>query len=129
MEVTKNAATIRTVLTQPSNNTTTWIGHLQSDPISHLAGQTFISPENGKLDNIQIYSSLVQYPGELTLTLHEFDTNSKSWTSAFADSSFTVSKTDRDKWLTFRFDSPELIKDKSYGFRLHSYDALIGIGE
>ena len=129
MEKTKNAGVLRTILSQPSNNTTTWIGHLRSDPISHQAGQTFISPEDGILESIMVYSSLVQYPGKLTLTLHEFDTESKNWTNAFADASCLISKNDRDKWLTFHFDHAILQKGKSYGFRLQSYDAMIGIGE
>jgi hypothetical protein len=129
METTKNAGIIRTILSQPANNTTTWIGHLQSDPVSHLAGQTFISPEDGMLESIQVYSSLVQYPGKLTLTLHEFDDDSKNWTHAFAESSFIVSKNDKEKWLTFHFDFAELTKNQTYGFRLQSPDAMIGIGE
>lgn len=79
METMKHAGLSRPVLTQPQTNTTLWIGHLQTELTDHFGGQTFRCPSEGILDNIQLYSSAVQYPGEISLTLHEFDNNTKSW--------------------------------------------------
>jgi len=127
METTKHAG--RPVITQTKNNTTLWIGHLQSDPVDHFAGQTFKCPSDGLLDNIQVFSSIVQSPGEMQLTLHEFDTKTKTWGSALADSNVVVQKGDDAKWIAFELQPVALHKDATYGFRLQSSNALIGIGE
>ena len=129
METVKNGSQSRAVLTQTKNNTTLWIGHLQNDMADHLAGQTFICPSDGELDNIQVYSSFVQRPGTITLTLHEFDTHSKTWKNAFASSAVFVTKNQESKWLSFSLQKTNLEKDKTYAFRLQSEDGMIGIGE
>ncbi|MES1217030.1 MAG: hypothetical protein ABUT20_16060 [Bacteroidota bacterium] len=127
METKKHA--IRPAITQTTNNTTLWIGHLQNDPTDHFAGQTFKCSFEGLLDNIQVYSSAVQSPGEIQLTLHEFDPNTKTWGPAIADSKLLLQKNDDAKWITFELQPVALRKDATYGFRLQSSNALIGIGE
>lgn len=129
METTKKSSHPRPVLTQDEKNTTLWIGHLQTDPADHFAGQTFACPVAGQLDNIQIYSSAVQKEGEVTLTLHEFDTASKIWGPAICNSSLVIEKNDTSKWIRFALQPVPLYKDVTYGFRLHSDNGLIGIGE
>lgn len=129
METTKNASHPRPVLTQAENNTTLWIGHLQSDPTDHFAGQTFKCPTAGMLDNIQVYSSAVHYPGELALTLHEFDAENKTWGPAIGNSTLVVEKGDTAKWIRFTLHPVALKKDAMYGFRLQTANAMIGIGE
>lgn len=119
----------RPVLTQTQNNTTLWIGHLQSDPQGRLAGQTFQCPSEGSLNNIQVFSTAVSQEGEVILTLHEFDAASKQWGAAIAESRFTVEKRDEAHWISFELEPVHLQKDKVYGFRLKSDNALIGIGE
>ncbi|MEJ0101928.1 MAG: hypothetical protein WDO19_04925 [Bacteroidota bacterium] len=129
METIKNAGPIRPILSQTKNNTTLWIGHLQNDPVDHFAGQTFKCPSDGTLDNIQVYSSIVQRPGDIILTLHEFGNTTKDWKPSFASSSVTVNGNDQKKWLSFSLPHSSLMKDRTYGFRLQSTNAMIGIGE
>ena len=129
METMKNAGPVRPLLSQSKNNTTLWIGHLLNETIDHFGGQTFKCPADGKLDNIQVYSSVIQRPGEIVLTLHEFDDSFKNWKQAFAYSSVAVSRKDESKWLPFSLTDISLVKDNSYGFRLQSPDAMVGIGE
>jgi len=117
------------VLTQTQNNTTLWVGHLQSDPNGRLAGQTFECPAEGVLNNIQIMASAVSQEGEVMLTLHEFDPESKTWGPAIADSQRDVEKKDQAHWISFDLQPVSLRKDSVYGFRLQSENALIGIGE
>lgn len=119
----------RPVLTQTQNNTTLWVGHLQSDPNGRLAGQTFQCPSDGLLSNIQVFSSAVGQEGEVLLTLHEFDQASKTWGPAIADSHFLIEKKDVSHWISFELEPVHLQKDKVYGFRLKSDTALIGFGE
>ncbi|MBK5272087.1 MAG: hypothetical protein JJE22_13850, partial [Bacteroidia bacterium] len=109
--------------------TTLWIGHLHTDPTDHLGGQTFKCPSEGMLDNIQLYSLAVQSPGEMKLTFHEFDTNTKSWGPAIANSNLLLQRGDDAKWITFELQPVPLLKDVTYGFRLETSNALIGIGE
>src|SRR5215470_11126259 len=79
MEALKRVSRPYPVITQIENNTTLWIGHLQSDPTDHFAGQTFTCPASGDLSNIQVYSAVVHNPGQIMLSLHAFDEETKSW--------------------------------------------------
>lgn len=117
------------VLTQTENNTTLWIGHLQSDTTDHFAGQTFACPADGLLNNIQVYSSAVSVPCDLTLTVHEFDENTRTWGQSIGESVLTLEKNDHGRWLRFALQPVTLRKDANYGFRLHSNNAMIGLGE
>ena len=127
-QTSKNHA-VRAVLTQAQTNTTLWIGHLQTDPTDHFAGQTFDCPAEGPVDNIQVFTSAVQYPGEMRLTLHEFDPSAKQWGKEIANSSVNVEKADESQWVRFSLQPVMLEKGKTYGFRLKTPNALIGIGE
>jgi hypothetical protein len=129
METMKNAGPIRSILSQTKNNTTTWIGHLQNETLDHLSGQTFQCPDDGILNNIQVYASMIQRPGEVHLTLYEFDEKRKAWSYAIAGSSVSISMTDEGHWLTFSLPHSLLQKGKTYGFRLQSNNAMLGIGE
>jgi len=117
------------VITQSQNNATMWIGHSTNDPTDHFAGQTFKCPSPGLLDNIQVYTSAVQMPGEMLLTLHEFEPESKSWGPAIGESNLSIQKKDISKWITFELEPVALKKDGTYGFRIQTIDAYIGIGE
>lgn len=129
METTKHASHPKPVLTQTQNNTTIWIGHLKTDPTDHFAGQTFQCPSDGLLDNIQLFSSAVQYPGELILTLHEFDEAKKIWGPSIGSCSINLQKTNDARWIRFELSPVKLQKNLVYGFRLFAHDALVAIGE
>jgi hypothetical protein len=129
METVKNSSRPRPVITQDQNNTTLWIGHLQSDPTDHFAGQTFRCPSEGMLDNIQVYSSAVHHPGEMSLTLHEFDNDTKTWGQSIGNSTLVVDRGDDSKWIRFSLQPVQLRKDRTYGFRLHSNNAFVALGE
>ncbi len=117
------------ILSQTENNTTLWIGHMKTDPYDHIAGQTFKCPSDGVVNNIQVYSSTVQEPGDVALTLHEFDVTSQNWGPAIADASMFLQKGDDARWIRFGLAPVELKKDTHYGFRLQTQNAFIGIGE
>jgi hypothetical protein len=121
--------TSRSLVAQTENNATLWIGHLQNDPTEHFGGQTFDCPADGFLDNIQLFAETIPNPGDVYLTLHEFDNNSKRWGNAIAETTLNVQQDDREKWICFNLPPVQLRKSNSYGFRIHSYDALIGFGE
>jgi hypothetical protein len=117
------------VVAQPLANSTLWIGHTYTDPTEHFGGQTFECPREGWLDNIQIYSSAVQNPGEMQLTLHEFDSEAMQWGPSIGNASANLEKGDEHKWIQFDLQPIVLRKGSTYGFRLYTGDALIGIGE
>lgn len=119
----------RPVLTQTENNTTLWVGHLKHGTNENIAGQTFNCPSEGLLNNIQVYSSAVTRPGELQLTLHEFDAASRTWGPAIGQSSLTLEQNDTASWIRFELEPVQLKKNTAYGFRLHAPEALIGLGE
>ena len=119
----------RAVLSQSENNTTLWIGHLQNDPTDHFAGQTFRCPSEGQLDNIQVYTAAINQPGQLNLSLHAFDPESRSWGPALANTSVHIDHGDESHWIRFELQPVGLKKDATYGFRLYTPDAMVGIGE
>jgi hypothetical protein len=127
MQTTKHSS--HPVISQTQNNTTLWVGHLQTDPNDHLAGQTFKCPIEGLVNNIQVYSSTVQQPGDVGLTLHEFDAATKTWGPAIGDASIFLQRGDDTRWIRFYLQPVSLKKDAMYGFRLQTSNALIGIGE
>jgi hypothetical protein len=129
METFKTGSHPRPVLTQAENNTTLWIGHLQSDPTDHFGGQTFTCPADGQLDNIQLYTAAIQYPGDIQLTLHEFDADARTWGPAIGEASVTVGKADHQKWIRFNLPSVHLKRSATYGFRVYTTNAMVGLGE
>lgn len=129
MDTFKTGSHPRPVLTQAENNTTLWIGHLQTDPTDHFGGQTFNCPSEGQLDNIQLYAASVHYPGQVRLTLHEFDPASKTWGPSIGESTVDINKTDDGKWMRFSLPPVHLNKAATYGFRVFTSNALVGLGE
>ena len=129
METMKITGRSRPVITQSQNNTSIWIGHLQTDPTDHFAGQTFRCPANGELDNIQVFSETVQTPGEMVLTLHSFDSENKSWGPQLASASTQVQKNDEERWIRFNLPPMPMHKEETYGFRLRANNAMVAIGE
>lgn len=129
MKTAKPAGPTRPIISQTQNNTTLWIGHLISDPNDHFGGQTFKCPSEGTLDNIQVYSSAVQNPGEVTLTLHEFNPETKTWGPAIGNSILSMQRGDEARWIRFALPPVSLHRDKTYGFRIETHDALIALGE
>ena len=117
------------ILSQTENNTTLWIGHSSADPTEHFGGQIFKSPAEGLVNNIQVYSSAVYQPGEISLTLHEFDTASKTWGPSIGNASRFLQLGDNKQWIRFGLEPVALQKDVTYGFRLQTNNALIGLGE
>lgn len=117
------------VLSQTEKNTTHWIGQLKQEASGYLVGQTFACPAEGMIDNIQVYSAAVTRPGEVQLTLHEFDAASRSWGLAIGHAKLDVDRKDIASWLRFKLVPVELRKNSTYGFRLESTDAFVGIGE
>lgn len=117
------------VLSQTEKNTTLWVGHLEADPTEHIAGQTFTCPSGGRLDNIQVYTSSVNHPGELVLSLHEFDPATKTWGPALAETRRQVAVHDEAHWMRFDLEPVQLRENATYGFRLFAPQGLVGIGE
>lgn len=117
------------VLSQTENNITLWIGHLPAETTEHFGGQTFSCPSDGILQNIQLYSAAVTTPGELALTLHEFDPATKNWGPTISESRIKMDITDSSRWVRFDLGPASLSRNKFYGFRLFSTDAMVGLGE
>lgn len=117
------------LLSQAENNTTLWIGHLHNDATDHFGGQTFTSPEAGPLNNIQLYAASVQHPGEMQMSFHEFDDAKKSWGPSLAECAVHVTGDDQHNWVRFDLPGVFLQQDTTYGFRVHTSNAMIGLGE
>lgn len=117
------------IISQTQNNTTLWIGHLEKDHNDHFAGQTFKCPADGPINTIQVYTSSVHQPGDVALTLHEFDADSRTWGPAIGEATMQLEKGDDARWVSFHLQPVTLKKDSTYGFRLKANHGMIGIGE
>ncbi len=128
-----NTATKKTQLKgaaeQVTNNTTGWIGHKPGQTDNVIKGQTFVATSEGELHLIEIFSSLVKEPGEVVLTLHDFDSAQNNWGATLGTASVNFTKSDNGKWMAFNIHGPHLNKGKSYGFLLESKNSCIGVGE
>ncbi len=128
MKTSNKNAPFFAVVQQVLNNATSWIGH-RRDNDDVISGQTFIAPKEGDLAAIEIFSAIVTKPGKVIMTLHLFDTEQKSWGPALTATSINIKSNEAGRWLAFDMPGMHLDKGQSYGFRLQSPDALIGVGE
>lgn len=129
MKTMKTYSRSQPIVSQVQNNTSLWIGHLQTDPTDHFGGQTFKCPSSGAIDNIQVFSAAVQNPGEMKLTLYSFNDENKTWGTSLVSAIIDVQKNDEEKWIRFDLEGVSLIKDEIYGFRLEANNAMIAVGE
>ena len=102
------------VVQQVTNNATSWIGH-RRDNEDVISGQTFVAPKEGELAAIEVFSAIVTKPGKIIMTLHNFDTEQKSWGPALGSCSVDILNTEAGKWLAF--DMPGLHLDKGKSMR------------
>ena len=124
-----NVLLTKAIVEQITNNTISWIGHRNSDNKDIIGGQTFIAPAESDLEAIEVLTSMVTTPGKVVMTLHNFDTNLKSWGPVLGTASVELNNADTGKWKAFNIAGLHLNKGKAYGFRLESQNTYIGVGE
>jgi len=117
------------ILTQLLHNTSSWVGHYVNDPANREAGQLFRSPDEGEISSIEIFSELVQQPGDMELRFCAFDDTNQQWGRVLTSTRLKVNKGDNARWLGFHLDPVHLKKGQNYGFILRSDNAFIAIGE
>ena len=117
------------IVEQVTRNTTSWIGHRIIDNKDFIAGQTFVVPEEGDLEAIEIFPSIVTRPGKLVMSIHNFDPLENHWGPALGKSSIDINGKETGQWLAFNLHGMHLHKGRAYGFRLESPDAYIGVAE
>ena len=114
---------------QITNNATSWLGNNPKDNKEIASGQTFVANTEGDVDAIEVYTNIVTRPGQVMMTIHQFDPQQKSWGPVLGSSSVACSQADSEKWISFSIPALHVNKGQSYGFRLESHDAFIGVGE
>jgi hypothetical protein len=115
-------------LAQVTNNTTRWIGHRKADNKDVASGQTFVANKEGTVQSIEVFSSMVTQPGDVTMTLHSFDPDKKSWGPAMSKSCVEFNGSNSGQWIAFDMDA-KLDKGMCYGFKLECDKAFVGVGE
>jgi hypothetical protein len=129
MQLSKKNPSLHIAVEQITHNITGWIGHRAGDNNDITSGQTFISPSEGELDGIEVFSSMVTAPGKVLITLHSFDPLQKNWGPVLGTDSIELNSNDSGKWICFDIPGLHLHKGATYGFRLESPNTLIGVGE
>ena len=119
----------KAVLEQTVNNTTSWLGHRSSDNEDVVTGQTFIAPTEGDLQEIEVFSSIVTKPGKVVMTFYDFDQKLNVWGHSLGSASVDINNAETGKWVSFNMPHLHLNKGQSYGFRMESTDAYVGVGE
>lgn len=114
---------------QVTNNATSWLGHHPKDNKDIARGQTFVAHTEGDVSAIEIYTNIVTRPGQVMLTIHNYDPQKKSWGPALGSSALDMNQSHAGKWVAFDIPATHLSKGSSYGFRLESHDSFIGVGE
>jgi len=65
----------------------------------------------------------------LTLSLHSFDPQNKSWGPLLASSTVDVEKIDNERWIRFELPPMPLHEDEMYGFRIYANNTMVALGE
>ena len=126
---TNNNSTAKAIIEQVKNNTTSWIGQSVGDNKELLCGQTFIALSEGDLSAIEVFPNMVTTPGNMVMTLHNFDPQMRTWGPAIGSASVDLNISNSEKWVSFHIPGMHLNKGKTYGFRLGSPNSYIGVGE
>lgn len=122
-------STLHKAAEQIANNSTGWVGEVPGNKEHDIMGQTFIARDEGDLHAIKIFSNMVGKGGQLSITLQQFDLPTESWGQVLGAATVQLKNTDAGNWLSFNLPGTHLQKGQSYGFRLDTVDAYVGIGE
>ena len=129
MNTNINNNSTKAIVEQVTDNTISWIGHRTSDNKDIVGGQTFTAPQEVDLEAIEVLTSIVTSPGNVVMTMHNFDPQLKSWGPVLGAASVELNRADNGKWKAFNIVGLHLNKGKSYGFRLESLNSYFGLGE
>ena len=129
METNQSKSSLKPVVQQVTNNTTSWIGHRHGETKNRVSGQTFTCPTEGKVDAIEVILTHITNDGPVDLTVHSFDPEKKTWGAELGTSTVEFKRNDTGKWVSFPLKGIQLQKGMTYGFRLKCESGLIGIGE
>jgi hypothetical protein len=129
MSMPKKNSSSQIAVEQVTNNTTSWVGCRPGDNNDVISGQTFVSPSEGDLGGIEVFSSMVTAPGKVMMSLHSFNASEKNWGPVLGTASIELSKDDTGKWICFDIPGLHLNKGQTYGFMLECPNTLIGVGE
>lgn len=114
---------------QTVHNATSWIGHRNYDDKDVAAGQTFVAGAGGDLETIEIFPTVVTRAGRVSMTLYDFDEQKNTWGASLGSANVEFTKDTNDRWIPFYLKGLQLVKGKTYGFKLESTDTYIGVGE
>lgn len=106
-----------------------WVGEVSKGKI-YSAGQTFRSTRRGTLKSIAVYPEIIIKPTVLQLTLHEFDSSSRTWSDKVAECKKEVNHSMERKWISFEIPNVQLDPNKQYAFKLTCNNgSMIAIAE
>jgi hypothetical protein len=114
---------------QVNNQITSWIGNGSGEMKNIAGGQTFIATTEGILESIEVFSNIVSNPGIVKMTFHQFDPLQRIWGPALCTTDVEFSQNSTGNWVVFPMEGVHLTRGASYGFKMQSVDALIGVGE
>jgi len=117
------------VAEQTEHNVTGWVGHRPGLLRDISRGQTFKTTREAIINRVEVFTDLVIRPGTVTLTLHNFDPESKTWGPELTKVTANLTADNAGRWLVFEVPKLTLVKDGCYGFRIESGDTYFGIGE
>lgn len=106
-----------------------WLGDFHAEPSDHMAGQTFHINHSGELESISVYCEMVHREGKIKMSLHQFDEKQHDWGPELGTTELDIKKINDPTWVDFNLGKVRLDSNSRYGFRLHTNDALVALGE
>jgi hypothetical protein len=129
MKTIQNLKNTKFMVSQLNHTSTSWIGRYNNEMNDTKRGQTFFSTADVAIQGIDIYTSLVLHPAKMTLTVHPFNHNTKTWGLPILSTSVYLQVSDSENWKSISTPGLHLYKGQYYGFRLECPQSLIGLGE
>ena len=129
MKTIQNPSNTKFMVSQLNPTSTSWIGRYNNKMNDTKRGQTFFSTADVAIQGIDIYTSLVLDPAKITLTVHPFNDNTKTWGLPILSTSVFLQVSDSENWKSISTPGLHLYKGQHYGFRLECPQSLIGLGE
>ena len=106
-----------------------WVGRVGKEK-DFFAGQTFRAGKTGALKSISIFPEIIISEGETTLSVFEFDTAKREWTTKVAETIVVIKKSMEKQWLSFELQNVKLDSNKQYAFKITcTKEAMMAIAE
>ena len=117
-----NARQVNFALSEEDHNMICWLGQ-------QMAGQVFQAQGNGFIKSVSVLPEVIGHDGELVMTLHRFNPETKIWEAVLAQAAKQITTGMADQWQQFSFDTIQVAAGQWYGFKLQYTGGQLALAE